>query len=315
MSRRSVAIVNPAAGGQIARALGRLDGLTSGSLVVRRTERPDHATELTRELLGQGFDCIIATGGDGTVNEIVNGFFDGDRPVRPEAVLAVLPLGTGGDFRRSLGIATLDDALAAIRSGHSRTIDLGRIRYRDRTGAPRSRYFANVVSFGMGGEVAVRAKNPLQAVGGKMAFLYATAEVFLRYRAKTVDLIFDGQPAGSHTILNIAIGNGCFHGGGMHVCPRAQLDDGVFEVTVIEALSMWELARDIHVLYSDNLYVHRKAHHHRARHIEARSSQTVSIEVDGEPLGCLPIEVEMAPGALQVIVQKAMPSLPRPDDS
>jgi YegS/Rv2252/BmrU family lipid kinase len=251
--------------------------------------------------LREGFECVIASGGDGTVNEVVNGFFDGGVPVNPEAALAVLPLGTGGDFRRSLGIRTLEEALAAIRAGNTRTVDLGRIRYCDRAGASHTRYFANVVSFGMGGEVAARAKNPLGAFGGKTAFLYATVEVFLRYRAKTVTLALDGVPAGSHTILNVAIGNGRFHGGGMHVCPRALLDDGLLEVTVIDALSMVELVRDIRVLYSDNLYVHPKTHHYRARRIEATSEQRVSLEVDGEPLGVLPIEVEVVPAAIRVI--------------
>jgi YegS/Rv2252/BmrU family lipid kinase len=268
---------------------------------IRPTERPGHATELTSQLLREGFDCIVATGGDGTVNEIVNGFFDGDAPVAPQAALAVLPLGTGGDFRRCLGIRTLEDAAAAIRRFEPTRIDAGRIAYAGNDGAPRNRYFANVVSFGMGGEVAARARNPLRALGGKTAFFYATMEVFLRYRARRVELELDGRPAGTHSILNIAVGNGRYHGGGMHVCPRASLVDGLLEVTVIDALSMFELLRDIRVLYSENLYVHPKTHHHRARSIRARSSERVSIEVDGEPLGRLPVEIGILPRALPLL--------------
>jgi YegS/Rv2252/BmrU family lipid kinase len=268
MKKRAVAIVNPASGGPLARVLRGL-----GNVETRQTQGPNHATELTRHLLREGFECVIASGGDGTVNEVVNGFFENGRPLNPDAAVAVLPLGTGGDFRRSLGVTTLDDAIAAIETGNTRTIDLGRITYRDRTGESRTRYFANVVSFGMGGEVAARAKNPLRVFGGKSAFLYATVEIFLRYKAKTVSLMLDGMPAGSHTILNIAIGNGRYHGGGMHVCPRASLDDGLLEVTVIDSLSMLELARDIKVLYSDDLYVHPKTHHYHARRIEAGESK------------------------------------------
>ena len=152
----------------------------------------------------------------------------------------------------------------------------------------------------MGGEVAARAKNFLSAASGKGAFLYATLEVFLRYRAKTVELILDGVPAGTHTVTNIAIGNGRYHGGGMHVCPRASLSDGLLEVTIIDSLGMFMLARDLPVLYSENLYKHPKTHHHRAARIEARSAETVSIEVDGEPLGALPVEITVLPGALRV---------------
>jgi diacylglycerol kinase (ATP) len=88
----------------------------------------------------------------------------------------------------------------------------------------------------------------------------------------------------------------------MHVCPRASLEDGLLEVTVIDSLSMLELARDIKVLYSNDLYVHPKTHHYHARRIEAVSEQIVSIEVDGEPLGVLPVEIEVVPAAIRAIV-------------
>jgi diacylglycerol kinase (ATP) len=88
----------------------------------------------------------------------------------------------------------------------------------------------------------------------------------------------------------------------MHVCPRASLVDGLLEVTVIDALSMVELLRDIRVLYSDDLYVHPKTHHHRARLVHARSPEPVWIEVDGEPLGRLPVEIEIVPQALPLLV-------------
>lgn len=297
MTPRIAVIVNPAAGGRANAVTRRL-----GAVDTRYTRHSGHATELTRELLRAGFDRIVAAGGDGTVNEIVNGFFDNGAAIRTDAALAVLPLGTGGDFRRSLGIRSVEDAIGAIRGGRTRTIDLGSVTYDNGSGAPRTRYFANVVSFGMGGEVAARSKNPLKALGGKTAFLYATVEVLLRYRAKTIELELDGAPAGTHTILNVAVGNGRFHGGGMHVCPRAALDSGQLEVTVIDALSMVELLRDIRVLYSDNLYVHPKTHRHTARRIAARSAELVSIEVDGEPLGRLPLEIDVVPAALQVCV-------------
>ena len=126
----------------------------------------------------------------------------------------------------------------------------------------------------MGGEVAARAKNFVSKVSGKGAFLLATAQVFLAYPPKTAELTVDGEEHGPYTITNIAIGNGRYHGGGMHVCPKALLDDGELEVTVIEALSSYELLRDIKVLYSENLYVHPKTHHLRGRRISARSAAT-----------------------------------------
>jgi len=239
-------------------------------------------------------------GGDGTINEVVNGFLVDSRPINREAVLVVLPLGTGSDFQKSLGIVSLDDAIQLISQERPGLIDLGRVDYQSPEGRRESRYFANVVSFGMGGEVAARAKNAVSKVSGKGAFLLATARVFLAYRPKTVELTVDGHRHGPFTITNIGIGNGRYHGGGMHVCPKALLDDGELEVTVIEALSSYELIRDIKVLYSENLYVHPRTHHLRGKRIAARSAETVSIEVDGEPLGALPLELTVVPAAIRV---------------
>ncbi|MBM3735418.1 MAG: diacylglycerol kinase family lipid kinase [Acidobacteria bacterium] len=297
------AVINPAsAGGRAGRvwpAIERRLGLQG--LEVRITREPGEAAELTRFALKEGFDRILAVGGDGTVNEVVNGFFQQDVPVNPAASLALVPIGTGGDFKRSLNIGGVDQAIEVLRHGHPRPVDVGRLRYRDYQGQIRTRFFINVVSFGMGGEVAARAKNFLSSVSGKAAFFWATGEVFLRYTPKIVELRLDGEPAGTrHRILNIAIGNGRFHGGGMHVCPRARLDDGLLEVTVIEALGMYELARDIKVLYSDNLYVHPKTRHFHAKSIAADAQSPVSIEVDGEPLGTLPVEVSLIPKAISV---------------
>jgi YegS/Rv2252/BmrU family lipid kinase len=254
------------------------------------------------QLLSEGFDVIIAVGGDGTINEVVNGWFDNGRAVNPQATMAIVPIGTGGDFRRSIGIAGPEDAIELILSREEHAIDVGKVTFQSGSGETRSRYFANLVSFGMGGEVAARVKNWLSPISGKLAFQWATLEVFFSYQPKTIELEIDGQQS-MHRITNIAVGNGRYHGGGMHVCPLATLNNGQLEVTVIDALSMFELARDMRVLYSDNLYIHPKAHQYRGRRIVARSSETVAIEVDGEPLGTLPLELTILPTALKLAMR------------
>ena len=300
MKARTAAIVNPrAATGKTGKRWPEL-AASLPELDVRFTRGPRHATELARECLREGYQRIVAVGGDGTINEVVNGFLVDGRPINSDAVLAIVPLGTGSDFQKSLGIGGLDDAMQLIKQERPGPIDIGKVEYQAPEGGRESRYFANVVSFGMGGEVAARAKNVLSKLSGKGAFLLATTQVFLTYQPKTADLTVDGQAHGSFTITNIAIGNGRYHGGGMHVCPKAALDDGELEVTVIEALSSYELLRDIKTLYSENLYVHPKTHHMRGSRISARSPQLVSIEVDGEALGALPLEFSVVPRAIRV---------------
>ena len=269
----------------------------------------------------QGFDYIVAVGGDGTISEVANGFLEGDEPVWPGAQLGILPIGTGGDFRRTLGIPPDPrQATEILRTGVPLTIDLGKVTFVGHSGATESRYFVNLVSFGMGGDVAAASKNLLTPLGGRAAFLWATFTTFLAYRGKHVRLALDptagaAAPAASSRsffVTNVAVGNGQYHGGGMHPCPTAVPNDGALEVTVIDRLNWFELVRDIRVLYSDNLYVHPKTHHFTVRNFRAEADEPTRIEVDGEPLGTLPISIQVLPARLPVVVSASNPLLSRP---
>jgi YegS/Rv2252/BmrU family lipid kinase len=275
-----------------------------GPVETRFTEDHGHGIEIARDLLEHGFERIIAAGGDGTLNEVANGFLRDDQPVNPAAILGVLPLGTGGDFRRSLELPhKLEDAIEVLAAGVPLEIDTGRASFIDREKRPQQRYFVNLLSFGMGGEVAARSRNILSPLGGTVAFLYATVFAFFVYERKQVRLLLDGSPVPHNfEIYNVAVGNGRFHGGGMRACPTAVLNDGIFEVTVIEYLKRWEAMRDLRVLYSENVYQHPKAKHLRASRLVAESDEAVWIEVDGEPLGRLPLEITLLPRRLRVLV-------------
>lgn len=307
--RKIGVIVNPhSAGGrtgkrwpQIARSLEE----RLGPVTIRFTRGRGDAIDLTRKLLAQEYDLIVGVGGDGTFNEIANGFIQADELVRPGASMGVLPAGTGGDFRRMFGFSSrngIADAIETLATGKRVAIDVGKVRFMTRDGKPGERYFVNLVSFGMGGAVAARARNFLTPLGGKMAFLWATFCVLLSYRGKNVRVIVDGS--GGETawrVTNVAVGNGRFHGGGMHPCPTAVLNDGIFEVTIIEYMNMFQLLWDIGVLYSGDIYTHPKTHHLRGVRIEAQAESPALIEVDGEPLGMLPLEISMLPGKLPVM--------------
>jgi diacylglycerol kinase (ATP) len=310
MDTRIAAIANPrAAGGRAGKLWPQLIRPLRerlGDLTVHFTGSSGHATRLARELITSGFEFIIAVGGDGTISEVANGFLSGDEPISACARLGIVPVGTGADFQRTLGIPS--DAFAAIEvlaNGRVLPIDVGKVRFVDTDGREQQRYFVNLTSFGISGAIAVRAKNPLQAFGGRTAFLWATLATAATDRGRAIEIRLDDdadwQP---RFITNVAIGNGQFHGGGMRPCPRACLDDGLLDVTIIQYLKPHEIVRDIRVLYSDNVYVHPKVEHLRARHIEARSGVPTWIEVDGEPLGRLPIEVEVLPRRLQMIVPR-----------
>ena len=306
---KAAAVLNPrAAGGRAAKLWPKISQALEqrlGTVEPLFTEHPDHATELTRQALARGYDLIIAIGGDGTANEVANGFLKDDQPINPNARVGFIPIGTGSDLQRTLGISSdVDEAAETIASGAPWPIDVGRATLVSHEGKPLSRYFVNLLSFGMGGDVSVRAKkNVFSGLSGKLAFLYGTAAVFLTYRGKKVRVILDGTPLPDELLIaNIAVGNGRYHGGGMQPCPRAVMDDGLLEVTTIRHLGMFEFIRALPVLYSGDVYQHPKVDHFRATRIRAESDEITRVEVDGEGLGRLPLEITVLPRILPVLV-------------
>jgi len=307
MKRRIAAIANPrAANGRVGRLWPQLSRRLRerlGDLTLHLTDSPGHATRISRDLIADGYDLVVAVGGDGTINEVANGFLHVGRTSSSQASLGILPVGTGADFQRTLAIPSDSNAAIDILvGGEARPIDAACVRYVANDGREAQRFFVNLTSFGISGAIAARAKNRLQALGGKAAFLWATLKTAATDRGRKVEIQVDNNAEWQeHFITNIAVGNGQFHGGGMRPCPRAMLDDGILDITIIDHLSRIEIARDIRKLYSENVYVLSKVHHLRARRIAARCPEPTWIEVDGEPLGRLPLEIEVLPAGLRVI--------------
>jgi YegS/Rv2252/BmrU family lipid kinase len=313
MNRRIAAIANPHAGrGRAGKLLPRIQQQLHsrlGDVTVRFTDSGGHATSIARELLETGFDLIIAVGGDGTVSEVANGFLRDDQPIRGDAQLGFLPIGTGSDFQRSLGIPSdLDEAAKILAFGKPLAIDMGKATLVSGDGRERQRYFVNLVSFGMGGAVAAGAKNTLTVLGGKAGFLWATFKTMATYQGRQIEIELDGSGRSlPFYISNVAVGNGRYHGGGMHACPAAVLNDGLLEVTIVEYLKPFEIVRDIRILYSDSVYCHPKIHHLRAQRFAARSEQPTWVEVDGEPLGRLPLTIQVLRQRLPVLLSPSSP--------
>jgi YegS/Rv2252/BmrU family lipid kinase len=305
------AVANPhSAGGRTGRRwpeLSRMLEKKLGAVSVRFTRHQGDGIPITRDLLHEGFDLIIAVGGDGTLNEVANGFIEADELVRPSARLGILPMGTGGDFQKMLGLPSPDNieqAIEVLADGQPYYIDVGKARFLTHDGEFQERYFVNLVSFGMGGSVAARSRNFLTPLGGKFAFLWATFMVLLAYRGKSVTLNIEGSGGPrTHQVTDICIGNGRFYGGGMHPCPTAVMDDGVLEVTVIDYMNMFKLLKDIDVLYSGDIYRHSKTHHLRGATIQATAESPTFVQIDGEPLGRLPIEITIVPKRLPVMAK------------
>ncbi len=283
-----------------------------GDYEIAFTDRHGHATELTRKALEAGADRVLVAGGDGTVNEAVNGFFGADgRPVRPEACLGLLAGGTGGDLRKTLRIRDMDEALAAVEEGYTQTVDVGRVTFRaSADGREVSRYFLNIASFGVSGLV-VRQISALRGLPGALAYGAATALSLWSWKNPRVKLTVDDTFEAELPVTTVAVCNGRFFGGGMKFAPDAQMDDGEFEVVALADFTRLELLAMARTVYDgghvfDPKVIVRKGRVVTATPIRAGGHDpAVLLDIDGEALGQLPARFEIVPSALRLIVPRA----------
>jgi YegS/Rv2252/BmrU family lipid kinase len=291
---RAVAILNPRAG-------GRTTAYLPEGAEILETRAPGHATELTREAIKRGVKTVIAVGGDGTINEVVNGFFENEKRIPTDATLAVIPHGTGSDFSRTLNLP-LDGTLAAriIQEGEKRLIDVMKVRYTSSDGNPKVRYAINVASFGLGGTVADKVNRSSKAMGAFWTFASATLEAALRFSGSQVTVRLDDSKTISAMITNVAVGNGQYQGAGMRVCPEAILDDGLLDITIVRHIRLHQLMCSIPMLYNGKILRHPRVESYRVRGLAAESGENVLVEIDGEALGRLPVEIAVVPGAIRV---------------
>jgi len=309
MIERPLVIVNPAARNG---AVGRLWETLAGTLAAlgidaetARTERPGHATELARAGLRAGPRLVVAVGGDGTVNEVVNGFFDGGAAVAPDAELAIVPIGTGRDGVRTYGISGKPErAIALVADGATRTIDLGRATYTAHAGGEESRIFLNIASCGLSGAVAERANRTSKRLGGTPAFLWATIATFAGWRNEKFIVTIDGEQR-QLVANNTIVANGRYFGGGMKIAADAKPDDGLLDAIVFGDVGRLDLALNLHRLYRGTILRHPKASHRLAREVIVEPARPLPIEIDGEQPGVTPVRFEILPGVLRLRVPHA----------
>ena len=299
-------IVNPASdGGRTARAWpeiaarARAHGL---DVEPRVTEAPGHAAELTRAALREGVELIVTVGGDGTVSETVNGFFDGGEPVETAAELAVVMRGSGCDFARTFRIPKRTDAALDIAAkGATRTVDLGRVTYTAHTGGEETRLFCNISSAGLTGEVAERVNRSGKPLGATVAFAWGAIATFFGHRNSRFRVRIDEREI-DQVSNNVIVGNCRYFAGGMKILPMAEPDDGMLEVLVWGDVGKLDLAMNLHRLYRGTHVNHPKGDFSRAVRVVVEPEAPLPIEADGEQPGVTPATFEVVPAAIRLRV-------------
>jgi diacylglycerol kinase (ATP) len=232
------------------------------------------------------------------LNEVVNGLVRAGGATE----LAIIPLGTGMDFVRTYGIPTrFDDAVRNALEGATRTIDVGRVSYREWNGDGGERYVANVGSVGMSAAVAQRANGMSKALGGKATFFYALTRVFFEWEntVVSVQLDDDRREARMHDVI---VANGQWHGGAMWLAPEAKPDDGLFDVVLIGDVTKRDFLTTAPKIYKGTYLSHPKVELLRSRTVAVDAAEHLPIELDGEQVGTTPVRFEIVPSALRVRV-------------
>ena len=257
------------------------------------SERPGQLVELAREA-AETHELLVVVGGDGTLNEVVNGI------AGTTAELAVLPAGTGQDFGRTHGIPTgFDDAVRVALEGTATLVDLGRVVHVDAAGEEAERWFANVGSAGMSGAVARRANAMSKRLGGRATFFYALAREFVAWKNTDVTVTLDGEERRG-AMHDVIVANGKWHGGGMKLAPDASPHDGLFDVVLIGDVTKLDFATTAPKLYSGRHVTHPRVEVLRSATVTIDAAVPLPVELEGETVGTTPARFTVVPGALRI---------------
>ncbi len=300
-------VVNPkSAGGTTGRRWGELVATIARTLSdfgVEFTRGEMDAMHITRKAIKAGYECIVAVGGDGTINEVVNGFFEDGKVINAQAALGVLPRGTGGDFRKTFDWdLNSDEAIERLKTPDTRPFDVGLLEFLGHDGATKQRYFANICSFGVSGLVDQEVNRTSKALGGTVSFMLGSLKALTKYKDQAVQVSFDDAAPQPLHITTLAVANGKYFGGGMKVAPDADVSDGIFEVTVWSGYGLSDFVIRSKGVYSGSHVNWKGTRLLRAKKVHATSDEKVLIDCDGEQPGTLPCTMTILPSAIRLKV-------------
>lgn len=296
----SLLIVNPVRGTQTAKQVTRIEETLQG-LGVRYdlafTGWKGHGIELARRGVREGYATIVGVGGDGTVNEVVNGV-GGSR-----AAVFSIPLGASNDFLRSLGIWTWEQACCALAEEGFTYLDLGLAEYRNDSGHARRRFYAVLGDVGFGSDVVHNAPRRFRhALGGGLGYvvsLYRTA-VQGRAQGHRMRVTVDGGVRYDEKLLLVEALNGTYAGGGLKVAPSAKMDDGLLDMLVVKDVGWWKIWTLFPKVYRGTHVDDLRTDYFTAREVEIETDRGTRVSIDGEVIGWTPVRFSVIPGALKV---------------
>jgi YegS/Rv2252/BmrU family lipid kinase len=265
------------------------------------TDAPNHAVKLSRKYIEAGFRKIIVVGGDGTLNEVINGIFTQRKYAPDEIIVAMIPVGTGNDWGRSFSIPyDYKEAISVIAREKTVRQDVGRVNY---TSGDRqhTRHFINMAGIGFDAEVANKTnRQKREGKSGPLSYLVNIFTSLMQFKPVHTNFLIDNKPVNEH-IFSASIAICQFNGGGMKQAPHAIPDDGLFDITIITKVSRTTVLRNVLKLYDGSFVKLQQVKQFRGQVVKIDSEPALLLETDGESLGYTPMTFEILPRAVTVV--------------
>lgn len=264
------------------------------------TKHSNHATELTKQAIADGYNYIICVGGDGSLNEVVNGIMrtpKGDK----EVYIGLLPYGTGNDFAKTLHISQRVEDLKKCIDKHSyKAIDCGHVGYTEGDNSKGSRFFINITDVGLGGIAAERINGYPRWLPAVVAYQLAIVSTLFTYKKKKMQAEADTFKYYG-TAMNIIVANGKYFGSGLGIAPHAEPNDGKLAVVLAANISLWDYLINIGTVRKCEKVNHEQMHYYTANKITVSGEVPMAIDMDGEFIGYSPMHINIVPGVLNFL--------------
>ncbi len=284
-------VVNPAAGNSSSRSLGRITSLLQKNTALSTciTDKKGDAFEFAKGL--KKSDRIVVAGGDGTINEVVNGLLSSEEPLTKDIPVSIIPVGTANVLAKELGISEdINAAVQRLFSGTAKKISLGRIN---------GRYFSLMAGVGFDADTVLGLKNDfIKKISGKLAHVVSGLKVLMRYKPSLIQIITPEKEMEGYTAI---IGNAKCYGGFHYVTPHASVTDNMLDICVFKGRTRRDLLRFVSGVLRQKHLDFKDVEYLKASELEITSNSTVYVQIDGEYFGTLPVKIELVSSAINFV--------------
>jgi YegS/Rv2252/BmrU family lipid kinase len=270
---------------------------------VEYTSGPLDAVGLTQKAMRDGYDCIAAVGGDGTINEVLNGFYINRKKINQTTMFTAVPMGTASDLSRVISFRKgVEDICDLWKAASCISSDVAEATFKGWDGKETSRFFMNIADTGLGSETVMRVNRSSKLLGGFGSFLVGTVSTLIGFKNRNVSVYVDGREVYAGSSSLVAVANGKYFGGGMMIAPNAEINDGLFDVVILKDFNKMELICHLPLVYKGGHLGHSKVSVCRGREVVVHSTDQIFLEMDGESPGYSNVSFRLIPDDIRILI-------------